>query len=259
MTFGLKASADGLSATIQVGGVDKLTVDNTGKVTADSFAGNGDLVLPTQTGNSGKFLTTNGSAASWGVVNNWSPSVQPYQTGRYYTPFGSNYNGSCGSAIYSGKIVLIPFFCQYTTTFTAMSAHVNTLIAAKTVRLGIYNDNNGVPGSLLIDAGTFSFASVGQKDVSMSQQLQGNTWYWLAALTDATVTGVLDGFIAGIYDPTFSGGIAATTLGGTAVRQTYGSTAYNSYSGTQAYGALPSTLPTISPSISVGVFIALKV
>lgn len=44
MTFGLKAAADGLSATIQVGGVDKLTVDNTGTVTANKFTGDGSAL-----------------------------------------------------------------------------------------------------------------------------------------------------------------------------------------------------------------------
>lgn len=41
MALGLKAAADGLSATIQVAGVDRLTVDNTGKVIANKFAGDG--------------------------------------------------------------------------------------------------------------------------------------------------------------------------------------------------------------------------
>lgn len=38
MTFGLKAAADGLSATLQVGGVDQATLDNAGKLTLTTVA-----------------------------------------------------------------------------------------------------------------------------------------------------------------------------------------------------------------------------
>jgi len=74
MTISLKSSADGLSAIIQINGVDKATVDNTGKITANSFAGThtgdgsaltGITTLPTQTGNAGKVLNTDGTNASW--------------------------------------------------------------------------------------------------------------------------------------------------------------------------------------------------
>lgn len=38
MTFGLKAAADGLSGTLQVGGVDKATLDSNGKLTLTTIA-----------------------------------------------------------------------------------------------------------------------------------------------------------------------------------------------------------------------------
>lgn len=41
MTFGLKAAADGLSGTLQVGGVDKATLDNAGKLTVTKVVGDG--------------------------------------------------------------------------------------------------------------------------------------------------------------------------------------------------------------------------
>lgn len=44
MTISLKASSDGLSGTLQVGGVDKATIDNNGKFTATSFGGDGALL-----------------------------------------------------------------------------------------------------------------------------------------------------------------------------------------------------------------------
>lgn len=73
MSLSLKPSADGLSAEIQIGGVTKATIDSTGKITATSFAGSGAALtgittLPTQTGNSGKRLTTDGTNASWSAI-----------------------------------------------------------------------------------------------------------------------------------------------------------------------------------------------
>jgi hypothetical protein len=49
--------------------------------------------LPSQTGNSGKYLTTNGTTASWGTVNQpitWTPRLESSSTGFY----GIAYNGS---------------------------------------------------------------------------------------------------------------------------------------------------------------------
>jgi len=45
-------------------------------------------VIPTQTSNSGKYLTTNGSAASWGTVN--ALPSQTGNSGKYLTTDGSN-------------------------------------------------------------------------------------------------------------------------------------------------------------------------
>jgi hypothetical protein len=44
-------------------------------------------VVPTQTGNSGKYLTTNGTASSWGVVD--ALPSQTGNSGKYLTTNGS--------------------------------------------------------------------------------------------------------------------------------------------------------------------------
>jgi hypothetical protein len=69
---------DGLTSDAQGQLDDKATLDGsptfTGTVTATSFSGDGSALtgvdsLPSQTGNNGKFLTTDGSAASWDAVD----------------------------------------------------------------------------------------------------------------------------------------------------------------------------------------------
>lgn len=85
MTISIKSNPDGVSGAIQVNGVDKVTINSSGQVAATSFSASGAVVaasfsgdgsaltgittLPTQTGNSGKYLTTNGTAASWGTLD----------------------------------------------------------------------------------------------------------------------------------------------------------------------------------------------
>lgn len=69
---------DGLTSDAQGQLDDKATLDGsptfTGTVTATAFSGDGSGLtgvdsLPSQTGNTGKFLTTDGSAASWDAVD----------------------------------------------------------------------------------------------------------------------------------------------------------------------------------------------
>jgi hypothetical protein len=46
-------------------------------------------------------------------------------------------------------------------------------------RLGIWADNSGVPGTLLVDAGTVATDSTGLKEITISQAVTANTLYWL--------------------------------------------------------------------------------
>jgi len=49
-------------------------------------------------------------------------------------------------------------------------------------RLGIWADNGGVPGTLLVDAGTVATDSTGLKEITISQALAAQTLYWLGAV-----------------------------------------------------------------------------
>lgn len=78
-----------------------LTIANDGSVTNsslktinnNSLLGSGNITvdsLPSQSGNSGKFLTTNGTTASWATVSGGSLPSQTGNAGKFLTTDGTN-------------------------------------------------------------------------------------------------------------------------------------------------------------------------
>jgi hypothetical protein len=67
------------------------------------------------------------------------------------------------------------------TTFDRIGAiSASTFSGTATVRLGIYNDSNGEPTTVDLDAGTVSFTAANQaQQITISETL-GQGWYWLA-------------------------------------------------------------------------------
>ena len=89
---------DGLTSDAQGQLNDKATLDGsptfTGTVTATAFSGDGSGLtgvdsLPSQTGNNGLFLTTDGSTASWGAAGGGLQSIQIFtSSGTWTKPSG---------------------------------------------------------------------------------------------------------------------------------------------------------------------------
>lgn len=76
-----------------------------------------------------------------------------------------------------------PFLVPVRRAFDRIGVNVTGAAAAGGVlRFGIYADGGGVPGSLLVDAGTVSSTSTGAREVTISQTLNPGVW-WLAAVT----------------------------------------------------------------------------
>lgn len=86
----ITASASGTTAILAIGTDGQV-------LTADSTAAKGmkwstPSTLPSQTGNSGKYLTTNGTAASWGAAVSTLDLTFNAQTGTTYTLTGTDAN-----------------------------------------------------------------------------------------------------------------------------------------------------------------------
>ena len=108
-----------------------------------------------------------------------------YANNKYYLPYLMS-GGATVNIQVANQINYVPFFVRKKTTFTRIGVNV-TLSAGTSARLGIYNVANGVPTSLLLDCGTISTASTGEKEATISQSLNVG-FYYLAIVCDNTPT-----------------------------------------------------------------------
>lgn len=101
-----------------------------------------------------------------------------YRSGFYYGPqTGRTVNGNGAD-----NLTAVPFWVGESWTFDRIACAVTTAAAGSTVRLGIYADNGqGLPGALVLDAGTVSGEAVAAVEATISQSLAPG-WYWLAAV-----------------------------------------------------------------------------
>jgi hypothetical protein len=80
------------------------------------------------------------------------------------------------------RIYYVPIFLSGA-TYTKLGIEVTTL-ASGNARLGIYANNAGVPDTQIVDAGTVSTGTTGEKSITISEVLTAG-WYWLALICDA--------------------------------------------------------------------------
>ena len=109
----------------------------------------------------------------------------PYSAGKYYS--SPNINALTTLALSANTLYGIPFLVPALVTATSINIEVTTQSAGNNLRMGIYNDSSGAPGSLVLDAGTVSLTGTGGKAITISQSLSPG-WYWLACVTNGTPT-----------------------------------------------------------------------
>jgi len=78
----------------------------------------------------------------------------------------------------AGRIYYIPIFVEEDTTYIGIGAWVGTNVAG-TADLRIFRWNNGLPGALILSAGTIDTSSTGEKSIVISQRLTRG-YYFLA-------------------------------------------------------------------------------
>ena len=81
-----------------------------------------------------------------------------------------------------GFLVFTPFWLPAAKSISRIAVTVPTAgSAGSVVRIGAYNDDNGVPGTLIFDAGTVNSTTTGDKEITTSQTLPAGR-FWLAAV-----------------------------------------------------------------------------
>lgn len=109
-----------------------------------------------------------------------------YKTGRYYGPKSRDIVAN-NTVITNGMLYAVPFTVHQRHTFDRIAIEVGTGQADSSVRLGIYDDNDGEPSTLIVDSDAISTATNGVKETAIAVTLNPGQ-YWLAAQMTATGT-----------------------------------------------------------------------
>jgi len=177
----------------------------------DATGWNGDLSVPTKDAVRDKFESL--SSGGDGMPNGG------YFVGtRYYYGWPYFTNNNTGNALVADRLYARPFMVGKTTTFERIGCNILTAAASSSIRIGIYNFENGLPTSLVLDAGTVDSSSTGVKEITISQQLTPGA-YAFAWVSNGTPTPIATG-APGTGDVEYFWGAPDTSTGST-IRQAY--------------------------------------
>lgn len=134
----------------------------------------GDLVVGSGGGAINYFLASRQQAAS----------DFAYVSGQMYAPAGTRTTGTRPN----GFMTCMPFQVETSHTFTAINCEVTSAgSAGALIRLGVYAmASTGVPGALVLDAGTVSGTGTGLQTISGLTLNLPAGWYHLAALIEGS-------------------------------------------------------------------------
>lgn len=88
-----------------------------------------------------------------------------------------------GQSATNGTIYYNPIFISNTITINQIAAFTTNVTVAATVRLGIYSDSNGAPGSLVYDSTDISVSTGTNTAITQPSAMSVTLtpgWYWLA-------------------------------------------------------------------------------
>jgi hypothetical protein len=113
-----------------------------------------------------------------------------------------------------------PIFIARPTRIDRIGVNVSATAVGSTIRVGIRNDSDGFPGSVLLEAGSIDSATAtGEIFITINQILQPG-WYWLTAVAQGgtpstTIITVSNPYIGGrVFNTGFSGNLNAYTQTG---------------------------------------------
>ena len=240
-TSGRYLRSDGTNAalsTIQVGDVPTLNQNTTGT------AGNGIPTGGTANQTLSKIDGTNYNTQWTDTLAGSSLSATSWPGGASgeYIVFGG---ATVNTAQVEGRLIFTPYWAPKAFSISRIALNIGSAgSAGSVVRIGAYNDDNGMPGSLIFDAGTVDSTSTGAKEITTTQTLPAGR-FWLAAVVQggaATLAAI------SATDPRNAWNNNAMLIGPTAGGL---DTVYFSMLRASVSGALPSTAFATRASSSV--------
>lgn len=107
-------------------------------------------------------------------------------SGTYYTA-PSNTNATSNNGRSTNQVSFMPFLVERPQSFDRIAIQTtSSFTGTATIRLGIYNNTNRQPTTVLLDAGTVSASAISTiYAITISQSLNPG-WYWLASVVQAT-------------------------------------------------------------------------
>lgn len=169
-----------------------------------------------------------------------NPSITTAQV--YNQSFGSTTKATVAGA--ANRLYLMPFIPAVDITVSSLSIDCSTAQAGSNVRILVYSNNNGSPGTKLLESTNLSTsAPTGVKTYTVTYTFLSGAIYWVGAHWSSTST------LRGIP---LANSIGLGTPAGA------GSTNYTLYSLTVAFGSAPTTFTggtlaaVIGPEIRFG-------
>jgi hypothetical protein len=152
-----------------------------------------------------------------------------YAAGRYYSPTVDVSTGTIAAV--NDRLWVVPFEVGQFTNFDRIATEVTTVGTTGNVgRLGVYGTVNGLPGSLIVDAGTFDATILGAAEKVINIALNPGL-YWLGYVSQIGVAANVRAL----------GSAASRYVGHTANPLSNG---YKSYRRDTVAGALPADFGT---------------
>lgn len=107
-------------------------------------------------------------------------------SGYYY--FTHSPSNTTTATTTTGRLRLVPWYLPNAITINRIGAEVTSPgDAGSKFRIGIYADSNGIPGSLVLDAGTINGDSATVQEITVSQFLAPGA-YWIGGATQVVTT-----------------------------------------------------------------------
>lgn len=133
-----------------------------------------DLSIVTANGMSGTVATSTTTPAV--TLTNLAQYLAGRKSGEYY--YGTyGIGGSSGAMSTLNKMYAVPFHVGVSQAFDRIAVANVTGVATAVLRVGLYQDSSGVPGALIVDAGTIDLSTgTGIKEVTINQTLSGKVW-----------------------------------------------------------------------------------